>query len=132
MKKIHYQLSLGVILLLLSGCAGNDPVVIQEYKAKPAFVTSELTATKTILENAFIEADSKKIESYIEPRYLDQYKSAIEANPTKLAEFGKLFKSMKLIAGDSINAFYQIEYKGAKYEVSFTKDNTGNWKLVNF
>lgn len=131
MKKIYHLCMLLMFALVAVSCAIENPIV-DPNKPANAFEVPQLSATKSEIQSAFIKSDVKKIESLISPTYLSIYKSVIESNPSKLAEFGTLLKSMKLISGDSIGAVYQVNYKNVNYEVTFSKEFDGTWKLVNF
>ena len=94
--------------------------------------TPELEAAVAQVKEAFLKADTSKIRSMILPNYFGQYKAAIQGNESKLAEFGKLLKSMKIKAGDSIFVVYKVSYKGVEHEISFSADQEGKWKIMNF
>ncbi len=114
-------------------CASTENVVVDtNYQPVLAFETSQLLTVKKDIQTAFSQADTKKIESMISPKFLATYKTGIESNTSKLTDFGNLLKTMKLLAGDSIGAVYQVDYQGKKFEITFSKDEDGLWKLINF
>jgi len=132
MKKNIHSILKALIVMLFASCTTIEPVVDTTFKPIAPFETAKLTSFKKDLQDAFTQSDSKKIEGLISPKYLGVYKSAIEANPSKLPEFGNMLKTMKVMAADSAFAIYQIEYKGRKFEITFNKDVDGSWKLINF
>ena len=89
MKKISkFFFKISIIFLPVS-CVTEQIVIDQPILVE----TPELKSTLITVEDAFLQADTKKLESLILPNYLVQYKSYIENNQSKLAEFGKIFKT---------------------------------------
>jgi hypothetical protein len=132
MKKIINSILKGLLIFLFVSCTTTEPVVNEIFKPIAPIETSQLITFKKNLQDAFTLSDTKKIEGLISPKYLKVYKTAIEANPSKLPEFGNMLKTMKVMVADSIIAVYQIEYKGSKFEITINKDDDGTWKLIKF
>lgn len=130
-KNIDLIIEAALVLLFVS-CTSTEPIVEGVYKKIQPFETTQLITFKKELQDAFTQSDTKKIEGLISPKYLGVYKAAIEANPSKLPEFGNMLKTMKVVAADSLGAIYNIEYNGKKFEITFNKDDDGTWKLINF
>lgn len=131
MKKLIQILLSLFIELIAFGCI-SEKITVDPYGPDKPFETSQLISLKNDVQNSFLKADVKRIESLISPTYLSIYKSSLVNNASKLADFGTLLKSMKLVVGDSTSAVYQVDYKNVKYEVTFSKDSDGTWKLINF
>ena len=121
-----------IIFLLINSCGlfKKNPVEPSGTKNYEEPVLLKQSA-KTI-DTALFYSDTKTLKSYILPKFLNIYSSSIDSSSDKLKGFGDIFKTRKLVALDSIFAVYQIDYNGKKFEINFTVDDDGTWKLMNF
>ncbi len=125
MKK--HKIVFYLVLLLVFSCKTEDffvdPVPVE---------TPELKTAMSSVQQAFTNADTAKIRTLILPNYFNLYRNSLQMNQNKLNDFGKLLKDMELVSGDSVFMIYKVKYQKSQYEISFSKDEKGNWKIMNF
>lgn len=128
MKKSIFVAGIVLLFCSLESCK-EDELIIDPV----LFETTDMKTAVSGVVDAFQQKDTARIRSLILPNYYELYKTQIlNGNQQKLAEFGKLLQSVKLIAGDSIYVVYKYTYSGNDYEISFSKDEKGKWKIMNF
>lgn len=122
----HRVLFLFVLLMIIS-CKTEetfiDPVPVE---------TPELKTAITSIQNAFKNSDTAQIRTLILPNYFPRYRKVLQTNAEKLYDFSKLLDDFELVAGDSIYMVYKVQYKKVQHEITFSKDEKGKWKLMNF
>lgn len=132
----------GVVLLALlvgaalgigGGCGGGGGGSSSPKETgTPLTEPKELIEATDRIEEAFTNADSQALETYIHPDTLELYKTAIAENPEKLAGFAEIFKTRRLLWTDGLHAIYEVTYEGEKFEITMTRDADGIWKLEEF
>ena len=131
MKKRSYillTLIICLMILILPSCDPDTPVSPTINVKEPA----ELSAASKLVEEALLGNDATTLISLLLPKYVPVYSEHIYNSIDVLSELGTAFKKRKLIALDRIYAVYQVEYGSSRYEISFSLDNEGYWKLTNF
>ncbi len=117
-----------LLMFLIVSCGDDIPTSPNENIKESA----ELAATCKSIDKALNETDVESLKELISSNTLTYYESAIEQNTSKLAGFAEVFKTRKLISIDEVYAVYEISYQGKYFEISFSKDDDGNWKLMDF
>lgn len=118
---------LAISLLLLVSCGKDSPTAPDDKFDE----TPELKEFCQNIDKALKDSDISQLKSNISEETLNYYKAAIDANSDKLQGFAEIFATRKLISLDSVQAVYEIAYQGKYYQISFTKDDSGKWKLTD-
>lgn len=121
----------GILHFLLPiGCkepVDTEPAPITE---KIEIDTKGLNKSTSELETALLGEDVAEVQSMLSPDAAERLNNVIPKLKPYLKEFGTAYKTRKLEFATPIYAEYSFTFKEKTVSVAFSRNDSGNWKLM--